>query len=187
MLVRSGLTSNMDNTKEIKDSMKEKRQVLVLGIGNILLRDEGVGPHIISVLKKESLPPFVELLDGGTAGADLLDCICDRKKVIVIDAIDADVEPGTIMCFDGYSIQSQSDYFSLHQCGISETLAMAKHLDSAPEKVLAIGVKPKDISCGIGISEEIKAKVPSIVKTVMSELGIVSQIVGQESYRCKVG
>ncbi len=173
MLVRSGLTSNMDNTKEIKDSMKEKRQVLVLGIGNILLRDEGVGPYVINILKDESLPEYVELLDGGTAGADLLDCICDRKKVIVIDAIGAEVEPGTVMCFDGYSIQSQADYLSLHQYGISETLAMAQHLNSAPDEVLIIGIKPKDLSCGIGLSEKIKAKVQSIIKTVMNELTTV--------------
>ncbi|MEE9303076.1 MAG: hydrogenase maturation protease, partial [Thiotrichaceae bacterium] len=128
----------MDNTKEIKDSMKEKRQVLVLGIGNILLRDEGVGPYVINILKDESLPEYVELLDGGTAGADLLDDICDRKKVIVIDAIDAEVEPGSIMCFDGYSIQSQAEYMSLHQCGILETLAIAIYLGSAPEEVLVI-------------------------------------------------
>lgn len=152
--------------------MTEKPHILVLGIGNTLLRDEGFGPYVIGALQEKTIPPSVELLDGGTAGADLLDHICDRKKLLVIDTIDADVEPGTVLCFDGYSIQTQTDYCSLHQCGISETLAMAKQLNSAPAEVLIIGVKPKDLSCGMGLSDLVKAKVPAVMTIVMNELQV---------------
>ena len=64
--------------------------IVVLGIGNILLRDEGVGVRVAEQMLSINLPREVEVVDGGTAGADLLDVICNRRKVIIIDAVDAD-------------------------------------------------------------------------------------------------
>ena len=78
---------------------RSRRPILVLGIGNILLRDEGVGVRVIERMLKMRLPDNVELVDGGTAGADLLDVLAERKKVIVIDAVQADCEPGTVLKF----------------------------------------------------------------------------------------
>ncbi len=71
-----------------------RRSILILGIGNILLRDEGVGVRVIEQMQTMRLPDDVELVDGGTAGADLLDVLAERRKVIVIDAVQADCEPG---------------------------------------------------------------------------------------------
>ncbi len=76
-----------------------RHPVLVLGIGNILLRDEGVGVRVIEKLQLMDLPDGVEVVDGGTAGADLLDVIAEREKVIVIDATDVNAEPGGIVRF----------------------------------------------------------------------------------------
>jgi hydrogenase maturation protease len=156
-----------------------RRPVLVLGIGNILLHDEGVGVYVIEQMQKGGVPDYVELLDGGTAGADLLDFICDRQKVIVIDAVDADsinspqadIEPATILRFTSDDLASNAGQsISLHEFGIADTLAMARRLNCAPQEVIVIGIKPKDITPGLGLSDEIAGIVPRIIECVSAEI-----------------
>jgi hydrogenase maturation protease len=147
------------------------RPVLVLGIGNILLHDEGVGVHTIWEMQKMPVPEDVELIDGGTAGADLLDYISDRQKVIVIDAIDCNIAPGTILRFKQQDlVAGNNPAISLHDIGLAETLAMTGHLNCRPKEVVIIGVKPKDLSCGLGLSDEILEIVPKIIEAVRSEI-----------------
>jgi hydrogenase maturation protease len=148
-----------------------RRPVLVLGIGNILLHDEGVGVYVVEQMQKGGVPDYVELLDGGTAGADLLDHICDRQKVIVVDAMDADVEPATILRFTPDDLAANAEQsISLHDFGIAETLAMARQLNCAPQEVIIIGIKPKDLTCGLGLSDEIAGVVPRVIKYVLAEI-----------------
>lgn len=145
--------------------------VLVVGVGNILLRDEGFGPHVIKALDDVEVPPSVELLDGGTAGADLLDFICNRQKVIFIDAVKADAAPGSIFRMTAENLtENLGQRVSLHEFGLVETLLMAKQLNCAPRQVILFGVTPKDISCGIGLSEELKAAVPRVIELLLNEL-----------------
>ena len=148
-----------------------KEPVLVLGIGNILMRDEGVGVHTITELAKKHLPDYVEVLDGGTSGADLLDFIADRQKVVFIDAVDADVEPGTIFKFTPADVdESSCDMLSLHQLGIAQTIHMAGHLNCAPKEAVIIGVKPYVLSAGIGLSKQMKKVVPRLLDAVIQEI-----------------
>ncbi|MHC4387066.1 MAG: HyaD/HybD family hydrogenase maturation endopeptidase [Planctomycetota bacterium] len=145
--------------------------IVVLGIGNILLSDEGIGVRVVEELLKVQVPKEAEVIDGGTSGADLLDVICNRRKVIVIDAVDADVPPGTILRMKPEEVNGgTSGGVSLHELGIIETLAMAKMLDSSPEEVVLIGIKPKEIGCGLELSPEIAAVVPAVVRLVMQEI-----------------
>ena len=75
------------------NEFNERRPILILGIGNILLRDEGVGVRVIETLQKQKLPDTIDLVDGGTSGADLIDILADRRKVIIVDAVDAGISP----------------------------------------------------------------------------------------------
>ncbi len=79
--------------------MENKKNILILGIGNILLKDEGIGVHVVNKLKEMQLPPDVEVMDGGTLGIDLLYYIEGRKKVVVIDTVTAGEPPGTMYRF----------------------------------------------------------------------------------------
>lgn len=145
--------------------------ILVLGIGNILLRDEGVGVRVIERLQKMRLPDNVELVDGGTAGADLMDVLAERKKVIVIDAVQADCEPGTVLRFSADVLTSNDrPGVSLHEMGLSEALNMTKKLGCAPENVVVFGIKPADISCGLELTEQISASIPRVVELVLEEI-----------------
>ena len=150
---------------------KNRCPVLILGIGNILLRDEGIGPHVIDKLKGIKLPDYVELLDGGTGGADLLDFVCDRQKLIVVDAIQTDIEPGSILRLTADDLATDSrQNISLHEFGLLETLTMAKQLDCDPREVIIIGVKPEDITPGVEISDEVSSVVPKIIESILNEL-----------------
>jgi len=145
--------------------------VLVLGIGNILLHDEGIGVYVVRELQKRGVPDYVELLDGGTAGADLLDDICDRQKIIVIDAVDADIEPATVLRLKPEDlVLGGNQSVSLHDFGLAETLAMAKHLNCQPHEVVVFAVKPESIEPGLGLTYEIKAILPQIIDLVLAEI-----------------
>ena len=145
--------------------------VLVLGVGNILLRDEGVGVRVVQAMERMPLSPEVEVFDGATAGLDLLDVLCDRRKVVVIDAIDADVAPGTVIRFESADlVPRDGQNMSLHEFGLLETLAVARQLGTAPAEVVIIGVKPKDVTCGLELSPEIAGLVPDIINAVTAEL-----------------
>ncbi len=158
----------------IKDACIRK-PVLVLGIGNILLHDEGIGVYVIEQMQKEKLPSCVELLDGGTAGADLLDYICDRQKVIVIDAIDGDYIPGTIIKFTpDEMVSNASQNISMHEIGFMDTLLMSRQLNCEPKEVVIIGIKPENLSCGLGLSDKIATLLPVITKYLLAEIAVSS-------------
>lgn len=148
----------------------ERAPILVLGIGNILLRDEGVGVRAVEAFRKAELPPGVEAVDGGTAGADLLDLICDRRKLIVVDAMQADVEPGTVIRLTVDDLVGQPNYrISLHEVGLLDTLEMARHLSAAPQEVVVLGVQPEQISPGDTLTPRIEAVIPRLVELVRRE------------------
>ncbi|HAK95288.1 MAG TPA: hydrogenase maturation protease [Planctomycetes bacterium] len=149
----------------------EKAPILVLGIGNILLRDEGAGVRAIEALSAAALPPGVETLDGGTSGADLLDVIAGRRRLIVVDAVDADAAPGTIVRFTPEELAADpARTVSLHEFGLLETLAAARLLGCAPDDVVVIGVQPKDVHAGLALSEEVAAALPRAVAAVVAEI-----------------
>ena len=138
--------------------------ILVLGIGNILLRDEGVGVHIVRALDGLPLPDGVELFDGGTAGADLLDVISERHKLIVVDALDADVPPGTILKMRPEDLGTdRSGSLSLHEFGIAETLMTARRLNCSPSQVVILAIKPEDTQCGLELSPAMQQWMPRIL------------------------
>lgn len=155
----------------MSDAQSDRVPVLVLGIGNILLRDDGVGIRVIETLQSMRVPDGVELLDGGTAGADLLDLICHRRKLIVIDAMDADEPPGTIRRMSPDDLTGPtSPGLSLHHLGLLETLAMAAHLNAAPHEVIIFGIQPADVTTGLELSPVAANAVVKTVARVLSEL-----------------
>jgi len=151
-------------------------RVLILGIGNILLRDEGVGVHVVHELQNRDLPDDVEVIDGGTAGLDILLSQEGLYKLVVIDAIRAGKEPGTIyktkclapQFIAGFSAgQSQ---ISLHQLSLLDALSACEKLNCAPKEVTIIGVEPGQICLGLELSELAKRSIPEVIRQVLEEI-----------------
>ncbi len=144
---------------------------LILGLGNILLRDEGLGVRVVEAMEKLDLPAGVELFDGATYGIDLVNVLAQRDRVIVIDAIDADCEPGTMMRLTADELAPAHDRgVSLHELGLCETLTVAQRMGCAPREVTIIGVAPADLRPGLELSPTIQRVMPRIIEAVRAEL-----------------
>lgn len=149
----------------------QRPKILILGVGNILLSDEGVGVRVIEYLQTQPLPPGIELVDGGTAGADLIDVLAERDTVIIIDAVQADHPPGTILKLTPDDLLPQMDNpLSLHDLDIPQTLSMTKILNCAPERVVCIGVVPENINPGMELTKTIGGLIPQIGQIILDQL-----------------
>ncbi len=152
---------------------RQKKPILVLGVGNSVQQDDGIGVHVVDALADYDLPEIVELFDGGTAGLDLINIVDGRKHLIVIDAVKWDSPPGTVFRFTPEDITDEvSQLHSLHQVGLLETIRMAHFLQAAPEKTVIIGVQPKVIDWGLELTDEVKAVVPKVIDQVMKEINL---------------
>ncbi len=166
--------SQNSNEAEQNSRSSAHSPVLVLGVGNILLSDEGVGVRVVEAMEGRELPDDVELFDGGTASVDLLDSLANRDRVIVIDAVNGGSEPGTLYRFTPDDITNQKQSFiSLHQIGLLETLTIASYLGCAPREVIIFGIEPRKVSWGLELSPEVAAVVPRVIELVLSELSCV--------------
>jgi hydrogenase maturation protease len=148
-----------------------RRPVLILGIGNILLRDEGVGIRVIEAMRELKLPPEVELVDGATGGLDLVDVVSGRRKVIVIDAAQADHKPGTVFRMRPEDLAPPGEgSIPQHEMGLLQTLKAVEHIGSPPQEVIIFGIQPKEIRWGLELSDDLARIVPKVIELVMAEL-----------------
>lgn len=146
------------------------KKVVIIGIGNILLRDEGVGVHAAWALMGRQLPDQVEVIDGGTDAMDLLPAIQEAGRVIVIDALTGGKEPGAIYRVTPADLLCATDYpLSLHQTSFLEVLGMARQLGNEPEVVI-IGVEPKEMTWGLTLTPEVAQSLPQVIDAVLAEL-----------------
>ena len=147
------------------------KKVIIIGIGNLILRDEGVGVHAVRALEGRELPPGVEVIDGGTATMELLPVFQEAERIIVIDALRGGAQPGTIYRLSPDDLMGETERpLSLHQVGLLEVLGMARQLGGDPAVVI-IGVEPKKISWGMELTPEVEARLPRVIDAVFEELG----------------
>lgn len=146
-------------------------KVVVLGVGNLLLRDEGVGIHLIQKLKETEIGEGVELVDGGTSLLDFIPQAEDVSKLIIVDAIKLGGKPGTTykICVDDSLLKGAKGITSLHQLGVVETLAIAQKMGKLPHTVI-IGIEPKEISYGLELSPEIVREMGKMVNLILDEV-----------------
>ena len=140
----------------------------VLGIGNVLLRDEGVGCHVVHAL--EGIPlPDVKIIDGGTC-PDVLQFLEDADKLIIVDAVKGGGTPGQIYRFHLEDITlEQKPFLSLHDMGLVDNLMLMQLWRNIGEAVI-IGVEPREINWGLELSPELQEKMPQIIDAILSEL-----------------
>jgi hydrogenase maturation protease len=153
--------------KEIKNE-----NVIVMGVGNILLKDEGVGVKVIEELTKLDMPENVELVDGATLGLDLLPVIERADRLIIIDVVKTGSEPGTIFKFTPRDVETPHEpgRMSLHQISLLEVLAMAEMLGNKAPQTVIFGIEPKEIDWGRELSPEISEKIPALIELVIEEI-----------------
>jgi hydrogenase maturation protease len=148
-------------------------RVLVLGIGNLLWADEGFGVRCVEALhQRYALPQGVSLVDGGTQGMYLLDHVCDADHVLVLDAIDYQLAPGTLRVFRDAEVPVWADTkMSLHQATFQELLSLARLRNRFPRMITLIGVQPDVLDdLGGSLSPAVRARLDEAVDLAVAEL-----------------
>jgi hydrogenase maturation protease len=148
-------------------------RVLVLGIGNLLWADEGFGVRCVEAIhQRYALPANAALVDGGTQGMYLLDHVCDADHVLVLDAIDYGLTPGSLRVFRDAEVPEWADTkMSLHQATFQELLSLARLRGRFPEKITLIGVQPDVLDdLGGSLSPRVRARLDEAVALAMAEL-----------------
>ena len=147
------------------------KKTVVLGVGNLLLSDEGVGVHVINKMMDMDFPPDVELVEGGVDGLYLMNVVVGTERLIIIDAVQGGESPGSIYKFEPEDLATRIDTskMSVHQIGILEVIQMSALVGKLP-KITIIGIEPKSIDMGMELTPEIKSKVPRIIELVLDEL-----------------
>ena len=143
----------------------DDRRIVVLGLGNSLLTDDGVGVQAIRQLRAEPADAAVELVDGGTLNFTLLQYLEDAPAMIVIDAADLDARPGTVRVFEGEEMDRMvagGRRNSVHEAGLADLMAMARLKDCLPERRALITVQPQCIDWGEALSPAVARALPGI-------------------------
>lgn len=145
---------------------------LIVGLGNPLRGDDGVGCRLVTELAGRDLPPEVEVLDGGMAGLGLLDIMAGWERVVVVDAADVGQEPGTYVRFTPADARlvPASDHFSLHHAGLGEVLALARALGRSLPELVVFGVQPAGVGWRQGLSAAVESVLPALADAVLAEL-----------------
>lgn len=150
-------------------------QTLILGVGNLLMSDEGVGVHVIQRLVADyELPEEVQVLDGGTLGMDLLYYLEGVENLLLIDAVQARKAPGTLVRLEGEDVPAfMSIKISPHQLGVPDMLAAAKLKgDCYPERLVLWGVQPELMEIGLDLSPKIESQVDTIIENILEQLQV---------------
>jgi hydrogenase maturation protease len=146
--------------------------ILVLGIGNLLLQDEGAGVRAVEEFERRyTIPTGVELLDGGTSGIELLQYIQGKDCLILLDVVKSGNPPGTFIRLEGENVPALfQKKISPHQLGLSDLLATAQLIDRMPKRVVLFGIEPKSIETGLEMSEEVGGAIGWLADMVALEL-----------------
>jgi hydrogenase maturation protease len=148
------------------------RKITILGIGNTLFTDEGVGIHLLPILEEKfKNDEDIEIIEGLTDGMKLLGLVEDAENLIIIDAINAGKDPGTIISLKGDEIPA---YFgvkmSIHQMGFQEVLLAAKLRERYPKRIAMFGLQPASLELGLELTETISEKLQELAATVINQV-----------------
>jgi len=150
-----------------------RKPIVVLGLGNPLMADEGIGVYLVErLLESADRYPAVDFIDAGTGGFSILYQIEDRRKAIVIDCAFMDEPPGTIRRFTPEQVQSVKvlAHQSLHEADLMQIIALARQLGQAPGEIVIFGIQPERVEPGIGLSRTLMERIDEYISAILQEL-----------------
>ncbi|MBU7013898.1 MAG: hydrogenase maturation protease [Theionarchaea archaeon] len=159
-----------------RDELPQPPAIAVIALGNELMGDDGAGPAVLKALQRESLPPGVDVIDGGTGGMALLHVIKDYAHVIFIDCVDFGGIPGEVRVFLPEEVRSlRGIEYSLHQLDLMEVITLSQRIGEAPEIMQIIAVQPEKIEPATTVSERVSAAIPLVVEEILREISKITQ------------
>ena len=164
----------MNTTIPLKEkTSKSHKNIIIVGVGNRLLGDESIGPHVIDKLLQMHIPSNVEVIDCGCDLLSLIPYLNKSQKIIIIDAIRAGGKPGEIYRFDYSKLATTKDETqSGHQIGTIDVLRLLKSVYPvlADSEITVIGMEPKTLELGNNLSKEVKERIADITRLVIEEI-----------------
>lgn len=143
----------------------------LLGLGNLIRGDDGVGIHAIRLLSADShIPCDVQIIDGGTLGLDLLSSLRRVSHLLALDAVDAGASPGTLLRFANAELNDLPIAKSVHLLGFADLLGALSLLEDAPREVVLLGVQPKSIDWGVTLSPVVSAALNDLVDAAHTQI-----------------
>lgn len=148
-----------------------RKKITILGIGNTLYTDEGVGVHVLPLLQERLKDEDIEIIEGATDGIKLLGPVEDTEYLIIIDAINAGKEPGTLITIENDEIPA---YFgikmSIHQVGFQEVLFAARIRERLPKQMVMFGIQPKSLELGIKLTDKVNSALPDLANMIIKRV-----------------
>jgi hydrogenase maturation protease len=153
--------------------MDSRTRLLILGLGNLLCGDDGLGALVArAIAARCEVPGGVDVLDGGTLGLALLPHLEDAERAILVDAVQADAPPGTIVRIEGEAVgPAVSSRLSVHQVGVADLIDAARLRGRVPPTLVLLGVVPETIALGVGLSAPVRAAAGDLLRLVCEEAG----------------
>ena len=147
-------------------------KTVVLGVGNILLSDEGFGVRVAeALLQRFRFPDEVEVLDGGTLGMELMRFLEEAERLILIDAVNGNAEPGSFHALRGNSVKLYfREKVSMHELGIQEVLASLEVMGKSIDEIIVFGVQPVSLEIGLVLTQPVADRIDEAVGKVVSQL-----------------
>ncbi|MHC4991006.1 MAG: hydrogenase maturation protease [Planctomycetota bacterium] len=140
--------------------------ILVLGVGNLLLRDDGVGLELLEQLLPTILHArCVDAVDGGTQGLALLPILAERQSLLVLDAVARGAAPGTVHVIADARAERPGRGRTAHESNAGDLIAAAELIGDCPERIVVVGIEPQEVRTGIGLSPVVREAVPRALDT----------------------
>jgi len=161
--------------------------VAVVGLGNLILSDEGVGVHVVPRLAETyTLPEDVVLIDGGTSAIDLLDQLVEAEHIIFVDAAQTGGPPGSVVALEGARLPVWfRERMSPHQIGLADLLATLSLMDHTPDSVTLIGIEPQSMELGTELSPAVEAAAEKALGKVLETLAALGVRVVERSEKTR--
>lgn len=156
-----------------RSGMETPRSLLILGLGNVLCGDDGLGVVAADeIARRFAVPDGARVLDGGTLGLTLLSHIEASDDLLLVDAVRADAPAGSFVHLTGDDVEpAVRERLSVHQIGVADLLDTLRLLDAYPQRLVLLGLVPETLELGLGRSPAVEARIPLLVEKVVEEAG----------------
>jgi len=145
--------------------------IVAVGIGNIVHTDDGAGVHALQMLRDSArVPAGVSLIEGGTLGLELVSYLQNAKRILLLDAVNANAEPGTLLRLTREDLLSIKGGWSVHQLGVADLLAALSLVSRGWQDVLLLGVQPQFTGWGTELTPKVRRALPALVETALEHL-----------------
>jgi|SRR5208283_1461597 len=145
--------------------------IVAVGIGNIVHTDDGAGVHALQMLRESGrVPAGVSLIEGGTLGLELVSYLQNAKRILFLDAVDANAQPGSLLRLTREDLLSIKGGWSVHQLGVADLLAALSLVSDGCQDVLLLGVQPQSTDWGTELTPKVKRALPALVETALEHL-----------------